>query len=179
MPNTYTLIASNTLSSPASTITFSSIPQTYTDLIVRASTRTTSTTIFENYTEIRPNGSTTNRSMTYLNANGSTGESIRPFTNWYAIYGFGGSGGGDSAGNTANTFDNYELYIPNYTGSNNKVMSGFGVAEQNSATSYMSATAGLWRNTAAITSIDIFMTAGSGGTFATNSSFYLYGIKNS
>jgi hypothetical protein len=37
MANTYTLIASNTLGASAASVTFSAIPSTYTDLVVRYS----------------------------------------------------------------------------------------------------------------------------------------------
>ena len=37
--NTYTLISSNVLASSAATVTFSSIPATYTDLVLRVSAR--------------------------------------------------------------------------------------------------------------------------------------------
>ena len=39
MANTYTLISSNTLTSSAASVTFSSIPATYTDLVLRISAR--------------------------------------------------------------------------------------------------------------------------------------------
>jgi hypothetical protein len=52
---------------------------------------------------------------------------------------------------TANTFGNTEFYIPNYTSSNYKSFSVDGVTENN-ATAAFALYAGLWSNTAAITS---------------------------
>jgi hypothetical protein len=82
-----------------------------------------------------------------------------------------------SAQSTANSFGSAEIYIPNYTGSTNKPMSGFQVMETNASTAFMAVTAGLTRITDAITSIEV--TLNPTYSFVTSSSFYLYGIKNS
>jgi hypothetical protein len=84
----------------------------------------------------------------------------------------------NTSNDTANTFSNSEIYIPSYTISQNKPISGFFVTENNSTAAdaaSINTAAQLWRNTAAITSITF--TAGS--NFVSGSSFYLYGIKNS
>jgi hypothetical protein len=78
---------------------------------------------------------------------------------------------------TANTFGNGEIYIPNYTGSNNKSVLSDGVGENNGTTSYQFITAGLWSNSAAITSI--VLTPLVGTLFLQYSTATLYGIKNS
>jgi hypothetical protein len=75
---------------------------------------------------------------------------------------------------TANTFSNGELYIPNYTSSNNKSYSVDSVTETNAATQYMNFITGLWSNVTAITSM-IF--AGTSGNFAQHSTATLYGIR--
>ena len=77
---------------------------------------------------------------------------------------------------TASTFGNVEYYIPNYAGSNNKSVSVDHVTENNATAAIAALTAGLWSDSAAITSVKI--TPGS-GTFAQHSSATLYGIKNS
>jgi hypothetical protein len=82
-------------------------------------------------------------------------------------------------GATANTFGNGELYIPNYAVSANKVMSATSVAENNSTTdgqTRIAADAGLWANTAAITSVTFIPSSGS---IDAGSRFDLYGIKSS
>ena len=76
---------------------------------------------------------------------------------------------------TSNTFSNAEYYIPNYAGGTNKSTSGDAVAEQNATTAQVILTAGLWSNTAAITSVGLTPTS---GTFLQYSTAYLYGVKN-
>jgi hypothetical protein len=75
---------------------------------------------------------------------------------------------------TANSFGNGEIYIPNYTSSVAKSVSLNGSTEQNNTTSYNSVVAGLWNNTAAITSIT-FATQ-TAGNFVIGSMFSLYKI---
>ena len=173
MPSTYTLISSNVLSSSAASVTFSAIPSTYTDLVLRYSVRTTAATEWS-APYINFNGVTTGTlySGTELYGSGSTASSFRdaninPGVQSYYVNG---------ATTTANTFTSVELYIPNYTAAQNKPMFFTSGAENNSATSnWVQATASLFRSTAAITSINFTI----GSAFDTGSSFYLYGIKNS
>lgn len=173
MANTYTLISSNTLSSTAASVTLNSIPATYTDLVLKCSTRGSvsgNTTFLVSF-----NGaaSGTLYSTTELIGEGSTPFSQR--TNDYSsveAYALQ-----NDSGTTANTFNNVEVYIPSYTVSQNKPVSLFGVKENNSSTvNVIDADAALWRSTSAITSIVIALGSGS---FVSGSSFYLYGIKNS
>jgi hypothetical protein len=160
MANTYTLIQAQTLASSAASVTFSSIPATYTDLVLRVSARnTTSSEIFD----FGFNGVTTNQSSTYLNGSGSAATSAQ-----YTLY-----NRSNPSTSTASTFSNSEIYIPNYAGNTNKPVSMVGANENNGTTIYMNTVAGLWSSTAAITSITCT------APFATGSSFYLYGIKNS
>ncbi len=56
---------------------------------------------------------------------------------------------------SASTFASTEVYIPNYAGSTNKSYAVDQVQETNGTTAYMNLLAGLWSNTAAITSIKI------------------------
>ena len=86
-----------------------------------------------------------------------------------------GNGVGGTA--TANTFGNMEIYIPNYAGSSNKSVSVNQVGEDNAATAYATLLAGLWSNTAAITSIKLTPFSG-GASFVQYSTAYLYGVKN-
>jgi hypothetical protein len=82
-------------------------------------------------------------------------------------------------GNTASTFSNGEFYIPNYASANNKSVSFDSVTENNKATDQILAlNAGLWADSAAITSIKLEV---NGGTYNISqySSATLYGIKNS
>jgi len=174
MANTYVLISSQVLASSAASVTFSSIPATYTDLVLRCSARMDPAGAFANL-YIRFNSDTaTNYSDAYLSTgNGTTGNSGRDTS---ATLGYLGLTDANSA--TANTFGNFELYIPNYTASANKPYSSITSLENNTATQgYANAAiAGLWRNTAAITSIT--MTSDASQSFVQYSTFYLYGISN-
>jgi hypothetical protein len=168
---TYTLISSNVLASSAASVTFSAIPATYTDLVVRlsarsdnASDRTTTKFWFNG------NSGTTSFSQTILQGNGASATSSRN-----SSVAFGLSGFQDGATATASTFGNGEIYIPNYTTTSNRPTAGFSVQENNSSTAYINAIANLDQIAAAITSITI---DANGSNWITGSSFYLYGISN-
>lgn len=174
MPSSRILIASNTLGSSAASVTFSSIPATYTDLVLKISCRTNySSTVDGIFVEF--NGSTaTNYSDTVLRGFGSTGiGNTRDTGNGYIL--FRDSNVGNTA--TSNTFSNSEIYIPSYTVSQNKPSSYFGVQENNTTEAFLCVTAGLWQVTSAITSIKL--TPQVGPNFLTGSTFWLYGLKNS
>jgi hypothetical protein len=171
MPSTYTLISSNVLASSAASVTFSAIPSTYTDLVLRMSMRGSASADSRDV-QITLNAATTNYSFTALEGAGSAGAfTSRGTTETYLFAGYS-----SAALNTANTFASSEIYIPSYTASQNKPISSFTVKEDNTTTGAIEAVANLWRNTAAITSIAIQL---STGNFVSGSSFYLYGIKNS
>ena len=176
MANTFTLIASSTVGSTAvSSITFSSIPQTYTDLLVKISMRNDTGTSYNNvYVSFNgtPSGTSYSDKSIYTigTSSGSLGHSSANQL-WLAA--------SPSTGNTSNTFSNGEFYVPNYTGSSNKSISSDSVTEANSAGNgviYNNLMSGLWANTSAITSIVLTSDASS---FMQYSSAYLYGIKNS
>jgi hypothetical protein len=79
-----------------------------------------------------------------------------------------------TAGNTASTFSNIEIYIPNYAGSTNKSFSIDAVGENNATAAYAGLVAGLWSTSSAITAISIASTT----LFAEFSTATLYGISN-
>ena len=169
---TYTLISSNVLTTTAASVTFSSIPATYTDLVVRVSARGSDASV-NNYSALKINSTTSNYSETYLYGDGSSASSGRfsASSDWL----FGG-GWFSSATGTSNTFSNTEIYVPNYAGSTNKIASNFTAQENNtSGSTQLGVEALLLRNTAAITSLTI---TPSGANFVSGSSFYLYGISN-
>lgn len=165
-----TLISSQVLSTSAASVTFSSIPQTFKSLRLVVSARGTDTGLARNDLSIKFNGSSTSYSGSVIrgydsNLVGSTTSSTTFFDMDRTPAGLA----------TANVFGNAEITIPNYSEASNKAASVDAVAENNSSTSwYVSLSAGLWSNTAAITSITF---APSAGSWATGSSFYLYGIK--
>lgn len=171
--NTYTLIEKITVGAAgASEITFTSIPQTYTDLVIKSSIRSS---LSANQDEIllKFNGSTTSYSYRQLYG-GAAGGSIVTGS------GAGGpspifSGVIPATNNTASTFGSNEMYIPNYAGSNYKSVSIDSVSENNASTYFqLNFFASLWSNTSAITSVTLYSTYGA--NFAQYSTFYLYGI---
>jgi hypothetical protein len=167
MANTYKLIEAKTLASAVSSITFSSIPQTYTDLQVLFSARGT-TGLGANVIIIEYNGNGSSYNFIRLMGYGSGANSGSGANGQIAIT--------QSVDETANTFSNNSLYIPNYTSANYKSLSGDSVNENNDTETYMTLNATLWSNTAAITSLKL---TANGGNFVINSTFYLYGISNS
>ena len=168
MATTMKLIAKVTLGSDSATTSFTDIPATYDDLLLVISARSSRADIFE-VAAARFNGAAndTNHSSRYLLGDGSAASSG---TNTYARLGL-------IPANTAtsSTFGNLEVYIPNYAGSTNKSYSASSVMENNATTSYIDVMAGLWSNTAAITSIAFHTVLGS--NYKSGSTFYLYGIK--
>ncbi len=166
MATTCKLIAKTTLGSSATNIEFTSIPGTYTDLLLLLSLRT-DRALTTDAAIIQFNGVTTGYS-------------------WREVYGLDTGAYSQSstsnlrvgytcvAEDTANTFASGEVYIPNYAGSTNKSISATGVQESNRSGVYMSALAGLWSNTAAISSLKLLPLVGT--NFVTGSSAFLYGI---
>jgi hypothetical protein len=172
MANTYTLIASNILGSSAASVTFSAIPATYTDLVVRCSTRIDTASGNTNFTlAISLNGNTaTDHSYRVLRGTGTT-------VNSFAASSKNINGVSSADGATADTFGSAEFYLPNYAGSTTKPSSFFSVAENNVSGVGIRATAGFYNNSAAVSSIVIWSQPGI--NLDSGSSFYLYGISNS
>jgi hypothetical protein len=169
MPNTFELIASSTVGSGgAATISFTSIPSTYTDLQIVYSLRSDTGSAADN-AEITFNGSTTTYSSKRLYGSGSAAASDSSST--YTVSTFIN---GDGA--TANTFGNGSLYLPNYAGSTNKSYSIDAVNENNATAAFSGLYALLWATTSAITSVQFKPNGGS--NFKQYSTAYLYGVKN-
>ena len=170
MPDTFIKIASVTVGSGgAASMAFTSIPSTYTDLVLKISARgtTASTTLGVRMTV---NGSTSTFIDKYLQGSGSAAASGNDVggTFWYL---------GEMPGSTstASTFGNIELMIPNYTSANYKSVSVDGVSEGNITTVYSTLVAGLWSTTTAISSITL---SPPSNNFAQYSTATLYGISN-
>ena len=169
MANTYTLIEAKTLGSAVTSVTFNSIPQTYTDLKVLATGRINQSgydstpwvinEIFLNSTKITSG---------ILLA--GTGSATASDTNASAFF-------TTDTDATANTFCSFDMYLPNYTSSIAKSVSVDVVTENNATAAVQVLQALLSGVTSAITSIT-FGTVSS-YTYNTNSTFYLYGISNS
>ena len=172
MPLTYTLIASNTLSTSAASVTFSAIPNTFTDLVIRISTRGNGVqTPDAGVLNINSNGAS-NFSSTYLRGTGGSVNSARD-TAAASAYAFNNQW----TGSTANTFASTEIYIPNYLASTAKQIGSYTVTENNGTSVFMAVMALLSTATAAITTLTL--SSAFGNSFTSDSSFFLYGIKNS
>ena len=171
--STYVPLSSVTLSTAQSQVTFSNIPQTYTDLIIQASIRTDRASVINDNIAITFNSdSSALYSGTFILGDGASASSgrVSAATNF-------NSGVAVAAGATANTFASFEIYIPSYTASQSKPVSTFPASENGATTAYIKPYAGLYRSNTAISTIALAPIVGP--NFVAGSSFYLYGIKNS
>lgn len=145
--------------------TFSSIPATFTDLMITCSLRDNGTGT-NHYFTLTFNGSTADYSGINLYGNGSSAD-------WSS----GGSGTLErfvtGSGATANTFSSIQIYVPNYASSSQKPYSYEGVSENNSSAVFLTIGTGLWANTSAISSFTIQTNSGS---FVVGSTVSIYGI---
>jgi hypothetical protein len=158
MPSTYEKIATNTLGSSASTVTFSSISSNYTDLVLVM------------------NGTMTGSAIKYVYFNGDTGSNYSITTMIGVV------------GNSGLATDRYPFpYIDVYNSASNNYMNIVKIMNYSNSTTYktflarqdapstsMEQIAGVWRSTAAITSVRVDT---SSNAFATGTTFTLYGIK--
>ena len=170
MSVTYVPIFTQTLSaSVTNTITFSNIPQTYTDLVLVMSLRSSA----NDGTQWRTGSWTIN------------GDSS---TNYSVIYNLGsgagtGAGGGTSITylplwitgslNSSGVFSNTEAYIPNYTATGSKQIISKCTAEHTGATGLTMVNAALYRGTAPVTSLSV---SEGGSGYVQNSTISLYGV---
>lgn len=164
MPSTYTPIATQTLGSSAASVTFSSIPSTYTDLVLILNLKSVSGSTA--YPRIVYNSDTgSNYSVTYITGDGSTATSGRTSNSPGYITGY--------TVESSTEFNFNGIYhIQNYSNTTtNKTLIG----RCNNATGHTEAIVTLWRNTAAISNIDV---TNSNANFAIGCTFTLYGIKS-
>jgi len=169
MPATYEPIATNTLGSAAASITFSSIPATYTDLrVVFSNVKISSSS--SNVAYLRFNGDDGgNYSFTSLYGNGSG-----PFS-FTGTSGDGYTGIGLNTGPVSTTVPHfYTADIFSYRASIFKTSLLTASQDQNGS-GFVPSAVGLWRSTAAITSLTLVHSATD---FATGTTATLYGIKN-
>jgi hypothetical protein len=162
----YTLIERKELTSAASSIEITGIPQIYTDLVILTSLRSTRSDAADTG-QIRFNGTTTGYSGKELYGTGSTAFSGAMDTSRVSLI-------LPSASVTANTFGNGLVYVPNYTAGTNKSVSVDHVSEDNATTSYQLLISALWSNTQPINSVTV---TAANGNLAAGSSISLYGIN--
>lgn len=167
----YEAIASTSISTATSTVTFSSIPGTYEHLQLRCYARSTDS---GQYTHIRCRFNSSTSSIyddhyLYGNGSGVVGDSG---TNQTFHYLFRIPG----AGATSNCFGVYVIDLVDYASTNkNKVTRLLSGWNQNTSVGEAWFTSHSWRSTSAITSIELV--SGS-GDFAVGSVFSLYGLRS-
>ena len=157
--STYTPIATTTLGSAASSYTFSSIPSTYTDLVIVISSKSTGNT--NNWLQFNSD-TATNYSDTRIYGTGTTAASERN-SNAVKTY-------IDSTVYASTNQSNHIVQIMNYSNTTTykTVLSRF-----NNSAIGTNANVGLWRSTSAINTVKI---GNDGNNFDVGSTFTLYGI---
>lgn len=162
MTATYEKIATTTLSSNAASVTFSSISQNFTDLIIIVTPKLVSGTA---QVLFQLNGDTgTNYSLLRMGADGSVTGSSKPAPTSFgqlSWWGYAGSTFGQVITASLNNYSNNTTY---------KTM----LSRNDNANYGVGLNACMWRNTAAVTSILIYSDTAN---FDTGSTFTLYGIK--
>ena len=162
---TMTLVSTVTVGAGgASSIEFTSIPQTGTDLLVVASLRGTSTPDFPVLVFNTDASSSANYLYRDLYGSGSSASS--------GVASSAGIEFGWNRTTTANTFGNVSAYISNYTSTTSKSVSVDAVGEANATAADQMIVAGRWTSTTGITTLKIV----SSGTFAQYSTASLYTI---
>jgi hypothetical protein len=157
MAATYTPIASITLGAAAASVTFNSIPQTYTDLVIVSQMKLTTNT---RAVIMRFNNDTgSNYSLTRVWGNGSSATSDR----------FTGQDGIDSAFVSASNWNIMRHNIQNYSNSTTYKTT---LGRWDDSAAFTLLQSGTWRNTNAITSMSLTVA----DTFIAGSTFDLYGI---
>ena len=156
MPSTYTPIATAALSS-ASSISFTSIPSTYTDLYLVMRGNTNGPIINVKYN----NDTGSNYSSTIMWGNGSSAASARYSESW--IYVIPGGSGDDQV--------SLFLNVQNYS---NTTTFKTSIARANIPDASVNASVQLWRNTAAINRVDLILS----GVGTITGTATLYGIKS-
>jgi hypothetical protein len=159
MPNTYVALATQTVTGTSTTsISFTSIPATYTDL------------------EIVYNGNTNANTSPTISFNGDTASNY----SYTRLYGSGSSAASDRTANSTLVFGVGASLNPNVTkisinNYSNATTYKTALFRWNDSAAYVAALVGLWRSTAAINRVDITIPA---SYFVAGSTFSLYGIAN-
>ena len=169
----FTSIATVTAAGGETSLTFSSIPGTYTDLQIRGISRNSNTGNFQSGLNIRFNSDTaTNYSYHELLGNGAVASASGAANSTFIGSNNTGTAGG---GGGANIFGAAIIDIADYTSTSKyktiKMMAG---VDLNSTTAVgIALDSGLWRSTSAITTISLVFPS----AIVANSTFALYGIK--
>ena len=168
MAITYEPISTQTLGSAAASVTFSSISGSYTDLVLIVSGRS-ARAASDDSLYMRFNSDTgSNYSFTDLNGNGTTASSGRASNQTYLRP----AANIDAASQPAGSFSPVIISISNYSNTTTyKTM----LSRNNMAARETGAVVGLWRSTAAISTILVYAASAN---LTAGSTFTLYGIKS-
>jgi hypothetical protein len=161
--NTYVALATQTLGSASALITFSSIPSTYTDLILVTTVTPAASggTLYFRFN----NDTATNYSFTELGGNGSAASSTRgTSTTSGLLFDYTVGMPASSQSTTITSFMNYS----------NTTTYKTAIGRGNNAATFVDANVSLWRSTSAVNRLDIFEV--SSNNLAAGSTFTLYGI---
>ena len=173
MASSRQLISSTVLGSTATSITFSSIPATFTNLCIKTSHRTDASTNFSAIFIVLNNEGTTLEGTTWLQGRPGVGTSSSRYS---GMGGWDPSTSTNSTNSTSDTFSNNEIYFPNYATATGHQASMFMAMENNATDAFIKTWAYSNSRAAAISNIRIQTQAGN---FVAGSSFYLYGLKAS
>jgi hypothetical protein len=170
--NTYVALRTEVLTSATSSVTFSlSGIAGYTDLVIVSSIQSARAAQLDSLA-VRFNGDTGNNySYTFLFANTAEGLKSARGSNQSNIF-----IGNFAANSTANTFGTNILQINNYSNSTTFKTTISRSGSLGTGNDDTEATVGLWRNTAAITSVTL--RSETGNNFVAGSTFTIYGIAN-
>ena len=165
MANTLTKIQSITANGSVNTISFSSIPATYTDLQIVMSARTVASAIFD-YCGINLNNGSAVEVLRLQGTGTSVNSSRVPGGNTFII-------NGNTA--TANVYSTSNIYIANYLTTNAKQIMVDTVTENNATLAYEELIGMYYANNAQpVNLIQLY----AASNFLSATTFTLYGIKN-
>jgi hypothetical protein len=168
MPATFNCIATTTLGSAASGVTFSSIPGTFTDLVIIGSAQHTSSQIDLNMRFNGDSSSVYNNVRLYGNA---TSIDSDKYSDRDTILSVGYIG---TTAFASSVFASFTVNIFSYTNTNifKTILGKWG--SRGTSNVYSMCNMGQWRSTSAITSV---LVQPDTGNFASGTTISLYGIK--
>ena len=169
MPRTYEPIARSIITSPTASVTISSIPQTYTDLVLIASANGSRDSLGGDIRCQLNSDTGSNYSYTMIQGTGSSPWNERASNQTYAN--LANNIGIPGSVNYTPTFINFMNYSNNTT--NKTILTRHSGVVSGNVQSRVT----LWRSTAAINTIYLWNEAGAAYNFNPGTTFTLYGIK--
>lgn len=175
MVASWDLIASNTLTSDTSTVTFSSIPSTYDDLVIKGTVKATGTNYYIQAAKRFNSDSNANynRTALYIDFGVATLNSVSETLERYMIPNPSSTG----ASGYADSFSFFDLLITRYKNTSYKKMdrTSWTNLPNDGSLGLTGFYLGVWDNNNAIHTVSLFDSLGS-FNWVSGSTFYLYGI---